>query len=277
MRISRNTALRAVITLVIAVVADTLCPPPLHAQTNWREVRGIRLGRFRAHIEASSNHTVRLIAQLDTSYLVSQELAPDSVHEWEENLFSQLDKPAKLKYILANAVLVEPYAADTATIGYALTIADTLGATRTVLTDKNGIIEFLDLLDKGALVARTLSDAELKRSGPVREKPIALARSVNYVYPRNAQLAGLSGSALVQFVVDTAGRAKPESITCIQATYKDFADAATAVVKTMEFTPAELEGHKIEQLVQYPIDFKLNAVLPVKPFEVPVRTGRGRR
>ena len=42
-----------------------------------------------------------------------------------------------------------------------------------------------------------------------------------------------------------------------------------AAVKTMEFTPATLEGHKIEQLVQYPIDFKLNAVLPVKPFEVP--------
>ena len=41
-----------------------------------------------------------------------------------------------------------------------------------------------------------------------------------------------------------------------------------------EFSPAELEGHKIEQLVQYPIDFKLNAVLPVKPFEVPRRTGR---
>jgi hypothetical protein len=47
-----------------------------------------------------------------------------------------------------------------------------------------------------------------------------------------------------------------------------------AVVKTMEFTPATLEGHKIEQLVEYPIDFKLNAVLPVKPFEIPTRRGR---
>jgi hypothetical protein len=61
---------------------------------------------------------------------------------------------------------------------------------------------------------------------------------------------------------------------CTKATYKDFADAAMAVVKTMEFTPAMLEGHKIEQLVEYPIDFKLNAVLPVKPFEIPSRRGR---
>ena len=75
----------------------------------------------------------------------------------------------------------------------------------------------------------------------------------------------------MQFVVDTTGRAKPESIVCMQATYKDFADAAMAAVKMMEFNPATLEGHKVEQLVQYPIDFKLNAVLPVKPFEIPTR------
>ena len=112
------------------------------------------------------------------------------------------------------------------------------------------------------------------RPGPVEQKPIALARHVNYVYPRSAKLANQSGSALVQFVVDTTGRAKPESIVCMQATYKDFADAAVSAVKMMEFTPATLEGHKIEQLVQYPIDFKLNAVLPVNPFEVPSRRGR---
>ena len=134
--------------------------------------------------------------------------------------------------------------------------------------------EFLDMLAKGAAAATTLTDDELKRPGPIEQKPIALAKSVNYVYPRAAKLANLSGSALVQFVVDTTGRAKPESIVCMQATYKDFADAAMAVVKTMEFVPATLEGHKIEQLVQYPINFKLNAVLPVKPFEVPTRRGR---
>ncbi|MDP9202574.1 MAG: energy transducer TonB [Gemmatimonadota bacterium] len=274
MGLSRKAVIRAVITLLVAVPSSTLCPPELDAQTNWREVRSIKLGRFRARVEVSSAHTVRLFSQLDTSRLTSDEIGPDSLKEWQETLFSQLDKPARTRYVLGNAILVEPYAADSTTIGYALTVADTGGAARTVLTDKNGIEEFLDLLAKGAIAAQTLSDAELQRPGPITEKPIALAKSVNFVYPRTARLAGLSGSALVQFIVDTSGRAKPESITCLQATYKDFADAATAVVKTMEFKPAELEGHKIEQLVQYPIDFKLNAVLPIKPFEVPRRTGR---
>ena len=274
MNLSRKTAVRVIIITLLVATPSTLSPPHLSAQTNWREVRSIKLGRFHAKVFASSAHTVRLFSQLDTSKLTSDELIPDSVQTWHEMLFSQLDKPTRTRYTLGNAILVEPYAADSTTIGYALTVADTGGATRTVLTDKNGIEEFLDILAKGAFAAKTLTEAELKRPGPVAAKPIALAKSVNFVYPRTARLAGLSGKALVQFVVDTSGRAKPESITCLEATYKDFADAATAVVKTMEFTPAELEGHKIEQLVQYPIDFKLNAVLPIKPFEVPRRTGR---
>jgi len=273
MNLSRKTVSRVVITLLVAVPA-TLSPPDLSAQTNWREVRSIKLGRFRARVDVSSAHTVRLVSQLDTSYITSDAIGPDSLKAWQETLFSQLDKPTRTKYVLGNAVLVEPYAADSTTIGYAITVADTGGASRTVLTDKMGIEEFLDLLAKGVVAAQTLTDSELKRPGPITGKPISLAKSVNFVYPRTAKLAGLSGSALVQFVVDTSGRAKPESITCLEATYKDFADAATAVVKTMEFSPAELEGHKIEQLVQYPIDFKLNAILPIKPFEVPARRGR---
>jgi TonB family protein len=275
MRTPLPRVLGAIIVAFIGIAALPLGRPALTAQTNWREVKSIKLGRFHSRIDASSARTLRLYTQLDTSKLTSQELVPDSVQIWQDLVFSELEKPSRPRYFLSNAILVEPYAADSVTVGYALTIADTLGISRTVLTDRDGMEAFLDLLLKGAVAARTLSDAELKRGGPIVEKPVALAKPVNFVYPRTAQLAGVSGSALVQFVVDTAGRAKPGSITCIRATYKDFADAATAVVKTMEFTPAELEGHKIEQLVQYPIDFKLNAVLPIKPFQVPV--GRGRR
>jgi TonB family protein len=248
----------------------------LVAQTNWREVRALKMGRFHARIDVSSAHTVRLYSQLDTSRLIGEELPADSVKTWQDNLFNELDKPARMRYVLGNSILVQPFAADSATIGYLLTLADTSGASRQVVTDKAGMEEFLDMLAKGVAAAKTLTDDELKRPGPVEQKPIALAKHVNFVYPRTAKLAGMNGSALVQFVVDTSGRAKPESITCMQATYKDFADAAVAAVKMMEFVPATIEGHKIEQLVQYPIDFKLNAVLPVKPFEVPVRRGRGR-
>jgi TonB family protein len=205
---------------------------------------------------------------------MGEQLSPDSVKAWQAKLFNDLDKPARMSYALGNAVLVQPFAADSTTIGYLLTVADTNGVSRQVVTDKDGMEEFLDMLAKGVAAAKTLSDAELMRPGPIEQKPISLAKHLNYVYPRSAKLANQSGSALVQFIVDTTGRAKPETIVCVQATYKDFADAAMAAVKMMEFNPAMLEGHKVEQLVQYPIDFKLNAVLPVKPFEVPTRRGR---
>ncbi len=258
-----------------AVFALTAASPigrqTLIAQTNWREVRALKMGRFHSRIDVSSAHTIRLYSQLDTSRIMSPELGPDSVKAWQEFVFSELDKPSKMNYTLGNAILVQPFAADSVTIGYLLTVADTDGVSRQVVTDKDGMEEFLDLLAKGVAAAKTLTDDELKRPGPVTQKPISLAKHVNYVYPRTAKLANQSGSALVQFVVDTTGHAKPESIVCVQATYKDFADAAMSAVKMMEFNPATLEGHKIEQLVQYPIDFKLNAVLPVKPFEVPTR------
>jgi TonB family protein len=274
MRHPVHIVLSASTAVFILAAAEPLGVQSLAAQTNWREVRALKMGRFQTRIEVSSAHTVRLYAQLDTSRLMSEQLLPDSVKTWQENLFNDLDKPSKMSYALGNSVLVQPFAADSVTIGYLLTIADTNGVSRQVVTDKDGMEEFLDMLAKGAAAAKTLTDDELKRPGPVVQKPIALAKSVNYVYPRTAKLANQSGSALVQFIVDTTGRAKSESIVCVQATYKDFADAAVAAVKSMEFVPATLEGHKIEQLVQYPINFKLNAVLPVKPFEVPTRRGR---
>ena len=257
--------------VLVLTAASPIGRQTLVAQTNWREVRGLKMGRFQTRIEVSSAHTLRLYAQLDTSKLMGEQLSADSVQAWQTNLFNDLDKPSRMSYALGNAVLVQPFAADSVTIGYVLTVADTNGASRQVVTDKDGMEEFLDLLAKGVAAARTLTDAELMRPGPINNKPLSLAKNVNFVYPRNAKLAGMSGSALVQFVVDTTGRAKTESIVCMQATYKDFADAAMSLVKMMEFNPATLEGHKVEQLVEYPIDFKLNAVLPVKPFEVPTR------
>jgi len=274
MRQSVTIVLGALSGAFVITATPPLGPPAAHAQTNWREVRSLKMGRFRVRVDVSPARTVRLYSQLDTSRLTSPELPADTVKAWQRMVFSEIDKPSGGEYMLGNAILVQPFAADSTSVGYVLTVADTSGKSRQVVTDIDGMEEFLDLLAKGAAAATTLTDAELARAGPVEQKPIALAKHVNFVYPRTAKLTGQSGSAVVQFVVDTLGRAKPESIMCTKATYKDFADAAMAVVKTMEFTPATLEGHKIEQLVEYPIDFKLNAVLPVKPFEIPSRRGR---
>jgi TonB family protein len=260
------------IVLYVFTAAVVLSPSSSTiAQTNWREVRTLKMGRFFTRVDVSSRHTLRVYAQLDTSKLMGDQLAPDSVRTFHQQLFNDLDKPARTQYILGNTVLVQPFASDSMTIGFVLTVADTNGVSRQVVTDKDGMEEFLDLLLRGVAAATMLTDDQLLKQGPIEQQPITLAKHINYVYPRAPKLANQSGSALVQFIVDTTGKAKPETIVCVQATYKDFALAAIDAVKMMEFTPATIEGHKIEQLVQYPINFKLNAVLPVKPFEVPTR------
>src|SRR4029079_9785501 len=180
----------------LGCAAVTLIASPIGSQTipvagtlNWRQVRSLKMGRFVSRIDVSSARTIRLYSQLDTSRLTSPELAADSVRAWRELVFSELDKPSRREYMLGNAGLVQPCAADSATIGYLLTVADTSGKSRQVVTDLEGIEEFLDLLDKGAAAATTLTEAELARLGPVVERPVALAKHVNFVYQRNQNLA----------------------------------------------------------------------------------------
>src|SRR4051794_29036495 len=81
--------------------SQTLAVP----QANWREVRSLRMGRFRSRIEVSSARTIRLFSQLDTSRLTSPELAPDSLRAWQRFLFSELDKPSRREYTLGNAIM----------------------------------------------------------------------------------------------------------------------------------------------------------------------------
>jgi len=124
MRPTVNIVLGALSGVFVVTATPRLGPPTLHAQTNWREVRSLKMGRFRTRIEVSSARTVRLFSQLDTSRLTGPELGADSVRAWQQLLFSQLDKPTRAQYVLGNAILVQPYAADSTTIGYVLTVAD---------------------------------------------------------------------------------------------------------------------------------------------------------
>jgi TonB family protein len=272
-----GTLTRTAASLLVVAGAVTTSPE-LGAQaavtlTNWREVKTLKFGRFQTRIEVSSLRTLRLISDGEKAVLMSAELRPDSLRAWHNRVLLEFDKPSSTKYVFDNSILLEPHNLE-GSLGYALTLADTNGVARTFIMDTGGLVDFLDLVLTGVMAAIRLTNADLQRAGPVTETPVSLAKSVSAVYPRNAQLAGVSGKALVQFVVDTTGRAKPETINCLEATFKDFADAAVGTVKTMVFNPATLEGHKIERLVQYPFEFNLNAVLPIKPFPIPTRRGR---
>ena len=90
------------------------------------------------------------------------------------------------------------------------------------------------------------------------EKPV-LAREGNPTpsYPSMLESGRVEGEVLVQFVVDTAGRAEMSSFKVLKATNDLFASSVRKVLPNMKFYPAEVGGHKVRQLVQMPFGFKV--------------------
>ncbi len=76
-------------------------------------------------------------------------------------------------------------------------------------------------------------------------------------YPESLRSAGVDGEALVQFVVDTLGRAEPSSFKVLRSSHDAFGEAVRAALPRMRFLPAELDGRKVGMLVQQPFTFTI--------------------
>jgi protein TonB len=77
-------------------------------------------------------------------------------------------------------------------------------------------------------------------------------------YPEALRSAGVEGKVLVEFVVDERGQAVQGSIRVVQSDNDLFADAVRVALGRMRFTPAEVGGKNVSQLVQMPFVFSLN-------------------
>ena len=88
------------------------------------------------------------------------------------------------------------------------------------------------------------------------EKP-ALAKEDNPkpVYPSMLESAGVEGEVLVQFVIDTTGRADMSQFKVLKSTNDLFTNAVKNVLPRMRFYPAETGGRKVKELVQFPFSF----------------------
>lgn len=74
-------------------------------------------------------------------------------------------------------------------------------------------------------------------------------------YPRDLLKAGVSGCALVQFVVDTTGGVELSTVRVLSYSRPEFARAVYDAAPAMRFVPAEHEGRKVRQLLQQPFTF----------------------
>ncbi|HEY5087570.1 MAG TPA: M56 family metallopeptidase, partial [Gemmatimonadaceae bacterium] len=88
------------------------------------------------------------------------------------------------------------------------------------------------------------------------DKPAAqLPGSSAPIYPDSLRHAGVSGRVDAQFVVDTAGRVVPKSIKILNATDPLFGEAVRSALPRMRFSPAELRGKHVRQLMKEPFVF----------------------
>jgi protein TonB len=105
--------------------------------------------------------------------------------------------------------------------------------------------------------------ARIRQPGPppayfefqVDQPAVPLKGQPTPTYPDELRTAGMPGRVLAQFIVDTTGRADSTTFRVLRTSHVLFTAAVRRAVLAMRFTPAELDGRKVPQLVQQMFDF----------------------
>ncbi|GJG85782.1 hypothetical protein tb265_09630 [Gemmatimonadetes bacterium T265] len=76
-------------------------------------------------------------------------------------------------------------------------------------------------------------------------------------YPDALRAKGVQGEVLVEFTVDTTGRADTTTFTVVETSHPLFTQSVREALPLMRFTPAVAHGRHVRQLVRLPMKFKL--------------------
>jgi protein TonB len=102
-----------------------------------------------------------------------------------------------------------------------------------------------------------LGTGDIFAAATVEKPALPLPGNRPPIYPEMLRVAGIEGSALLQFVIDTTGRVEPSSLTVLSADNELFAAAARAALLGHRFIPAEVAGRNVRMLVQQRFDFAI--------------------
>jgi TonB family protein len=76
-------------------------------------------------------------------------------------------------------------------------------------------------------------------------------------YPDMLRTANVEGEVLAQFIVDENGAVDSTSFSVVRSTHDLFTNAVLGSIGSLRFSPAELNGRRVKQLVQMPFQFSL--------------------
>lgn len=109
---------------------------------------------------------------------------------------------------------------------------------------------------EGGLGSGMVIGNEVFMEAIVEEKPERLS-GPPFVYPELLKQAGIQGRVIVQAVIDTLGRAEPNSIKVLQTPNPGFEQSAKNLVLKSLFRPARVHGRAVRVLINIPIDYKI--------------------
>ena len=78
-------------------------------------------------------------------------------------------------------------------------------------------------------------------------------------YPDKLRLANVEGEVLAQFIVDRDGNVEPGTFKVLKSNDDLFTQAVRNSLPNMRFSPAEVRGVRVKQLVQQPFTFSLSS------------------
>ena len=109
---------------------------------------------------------------------------------------------------------------------------------------------------QGSQTGTVSSQDEVFSVDVVQEKPELLS-APQLAYPEPLRQAGIQGVVMIQAIIDTAGRAEPNSVRVLSSANPGFDSPARDYILRTLFRPARVYGHAVRVLVQVPVNFTI--------------------
>ncbi len=93
-------------------------------------------------------------------------------------------------------------------------------------------------------------------SPPVLINVNQVQSTLQRLYPRMLQDAGIEGTVVMQFVITETGEVDPTTVKVISATHDQFASASEKAVERFRFRPGKYKGESVRVLIQMPITWQ---------------------
>ncbi len=112
---------------------------------------------------------------------------------------------------------------------------------------------------EGGVAEGIVPTGEVYLEAIVEEKPAVLS-APEARYPELLRQAGIQGRVVIQAIIDTTGRAEPNSIKIVRSPNPGFDEASRNWMLHAFFRPARVHGRAVRVLVEVPIDFRITRV-----------------